>query len=216
MNKLLLTDDASPTLFSSQYNQIYHSTHGALSESMHIFMLNGIEKLKHLPEINVFEMGFGTGLNAVLALKFSKIHQIPMYYETVEKHPLDSTTIFEYQKHLPLYTEEFKSIHGAKWNETTCLTDIFKFKKLECSLENHVLDPLFHVIFFDAFSPNSQPELWTEEIFRNMYQGLIPNGFLVTYCAKGIVKRTLKQAGFEVHTLPGPPGKREMVMGLKK
>lgn len=215
MNTLVITADSSPTLFSEEYNQIYHSNHGAISEGVHVFIENGLEKLKHLESINVFEMGFGTGLNAILAKRFSHKYHKNIYYETIEKHPLVDSSLDQVKVHLPEFKEDFEQIHASEWNNEVKLSDFFVFHKVENSLEKYVFNKKFDIIFFDAFSPNSQPELWTEEVFINIYHALNPNGFLVTYCAKGIVKRTLRASGFEVHTLPGPPRKREMVMAVK-
>lgn len=219
--EIKLTADGSHTLFVAALNENYHSYHGAYAEARHVFIKMGLMAAKEnfLP-IHVFEVGFGTGLNATLAYAFSIDQHHPVHYTGIEKHPLDEEIISqlnygEFWKNTQL-DEVFKTMHQAAWNSPLPLDSHFQFQKIQGSVLDYVFEPNhYHVIFFDAFAPDKQPEMWTVDLFTQLYQALAPGGMLVTYCAKGQFKRDLKAAGFEVQTLPGPPGKREMVRGIK-
>jgi tRNA U34 5-methylaminomethyl-2-thiouridine-forming methyltransferase MnmC len=225
--KVAFTEDGSSTIYSSSFNQHYHSIHGAISESKHVFMKMGWEPLFERSReqannsgLSVLEIGFGTGLNAFLVLLecVGEMNR-PISYTTLEAFPLDEAefTQLNYAEQLnyPDLQENFLSLH--KWQGETPLAfeNGFLFIKKKIKLEDFIPDEnSFDLIFFDAFSPEAQPELWTEEIFRKLYAGMKEGGILVTYCAKGQVRRNLIAAGFHVERLEGPPGKREMLRAV--
>ena len=218
--RIIKTADGSDTVFIPEMNVSYHSKHGAIQESMHVFIEAGlryiINQLTNKP-INIFEMGFGTGLNAFLTVIEAEEKGIKVYYETVEKFPLskedvDSLNYEAVVKHEKL----FQQIHECKWNKEVRLNEYFTLKKVHEDLINYSTEVLsevegFNIIYYDAFAPIAQPELWTEDTFKHLYLMLLPGGILVTYCSKGSVRRAMKAAGFNVKKIPGPPGKREMV-----
>lgn len=218
---IITTKDGSHSLFSEEYNEVYHSQNGAIQESRHVFIDSG---LKHALQIfsdkknklKIFEVGFGTGLNALLTLIAAKQHEADIYYETIERYPvplevikeLNYTQLLENEKYRP----PFHSMHLSNWNEEHTITPFFTFKKNENSFPDFQLSPnTFHLIYFDAFAPENQPEMWTLEMMKKIYQALVPNGILVTYCSKSTFRKTLVAAGFTIEKLPGPPGKREMI-----
>lgn len=197
----------------------YHSHHGAVQESMHVFIEAGLRwTINHAagmpPSMRVFEMGFGTGLNALLtALEAEKL-QLPFQYTAVEKFPLtaDEAAGLNYGGENKAL---FQSLHAAAWNEQVVINPFFTLEKVEGALESFTATAPYHLIYFDAFAPAAQPELWTEEIFSRLYGMLHPGGVLVTYCSKGVVRRAMQAAGFTVTKTPGPPGKREMVRAVR-
>ena len=213
--KIKPTNDGSDSLYSETYHEHYHSTHGALSESLHVFINEGLKK-NPAKKISIFEMGFGTGLNCLLTVLETQNQDI--FYHSIETNPLSTTLITElnYTKLLNINPHIFITLHDLSWNEEHKITPTFTLYKEQISIENIALTRPYDLIYYDAFSPFSQPELWTENIFRKLYQHLAPGGIFVTYCAKGDVKRTLKKSGFLVETCPGPPGKREMIRARKK
>ena len=215
--ELVKTDDGSDTLFVRELGEHYHSTFGAVQESMHVFIESGLRKCDQ-PYLNLFEVGFGTGLNAYLTvLETIKANQT-IRYITIEKYPLPSAvwSALNYPTIVPEGNPElFRMIHEAKWNEETIITDHFSILKLSNDLLNvdYSALPWFNLIYFDAFSPEKQPELWETSIFRQLASHCTPKAKLVTYCAKGAVRRSLIEAGFTPERIPGPPGKREMLRG---
>ncbi len=215
--KIVKTADGSDTLFVSELNEHYHSTFGAVQESMHIFIKAGLHKCEQ-KSINLFEVGFGTGLNAYLTvLESIRTNQV-IRYITVEKYPLQSAiwTSLNYTEIVPEGDPSlFQMIHEAKWNEEVKITDHFSILKLSTDLTDidYSKLPLFDLIYFDAFSPEKQPELWGASIFLQLASHSAFNAKLVTYCAKGIVRRSLIAAGFTTERIPGPPGKREILRG---
>lgn len=213
------TADGSDTLFVTELGEHYHSTFGAVQESMHIFIGAGLRKCDQ-PLINLFEVGFGTGLNAYLTLLESLKTNQTIRYITIEKYPLPSEiwTLLNYPDIVPDGDPRlFHTIHEANWNEEVQITDHFSL--LKCSADLLDFDysalPLFDLIYFDAFSPEKQPELWKSSVFSQLVSHCAPMGKLVTYCAKGVVRRSLKEVGFTPERIPGPPGKREMLRGTK-
>lgn len=215
------TNDGSTTLFVPHLNEHYHSIHGALQESLHVFIKMGLEPaLARLSEIRLLEIGFGTGLNALLTLQNTFLSNATIHYHTLEKYPLSIDVIDQlgFADFIlnPELLDYFKPLHAAPWQETVSITPQFLLTKEEIDLEDFNPAPeSFDLIYFDAFAPEKQPHLWTDAIFRKMHDCLAPGGSLVTYCAKGSFKRSLKAAGFTVEALPGPPGKREMTRGVK-
>ena len=216
--KIILTGDGSHSISVPELKVAYHSIYGAIEESQHVFIRAGLEPLIAQPDhaqINIFEMGFGTGLNVLLSLIEAEKTKTPIYYETIDLFPLSEDVIktLNYCQQLdePPLQPIFEKIHTCEWEIHTPLTQHFIFMKRKEDLS--IFNPLtpFHLIYFDAFAPNAQPELWTKEIFDKMYSLLVPGGILVTYCSKGEVRRNMIAAGFTVEKLPGPPGKREML-----
>ena len=207
-----VTDDGSPTLRHPLSGESYHSTHGAVSESEHVFIGNGLD-LCPLHAVRIFEMGFGSGLNAYLTLKAAMREGREVDYTAVELHPVDIgvARLMDYACD-PL----FVAMHEAPWNVGVEIAPGFTLRKIEGDLEELDLELTFDLVYFDAFSPTCQPELWTAEVFAGIYRRLAPGGALVTYSAKGEVKRALRQAGFEVRRLAGAPGKRHMLRALKQ
>lgn len=216
---LVITADGSHTVELPALNVSYHSRHGAIRESMHVYLEAGLTHfLRKSPApgaCRIFEMGFGTGLNALLTVLDAEKLQQKICYTAVEAYPLEKsfTDQLNYCEQLsrPDLQPVFNQLHSAPWEEEIILTPFFTLKKIHADLNNFSPDQIFHLIYYDAFAPNAQPELWTEEIFKKLYQTLVPGGILVTYCSKGDVQRAMKAAGFRVEKLPGPPGKREMV-----
>ncbi len=217
--ELVKTADGSHTLFVKTLGEHYHSTFGAVQESVHIFIEAGLKECNKV-ELNVFEVGFGTGLNAYLTLLETFKADLSIRYITVEKYPLTAEiwSSLNYPTTIPKGDPElFRRLHEARWNETVKITDQFSILKLDSDLSDVDYSPLqpFDLIYFDAFSPEKQPELWETPVFNRISDHSSPGGIMVTYCAKGAVRRSLIEAGFTVERLPGPPGKREMLRGTK-
>lgn len=219
--KVVNTNDGSPTLFVPHLNEHYHSIHGAFTEAMHVFYKNGLELISGKNEINVFEMGFGTGLNALVAFYFSKVNNKTIYYESIEKYPvpnsiLNQISYSDFFNGLNLLENE-KKLQLAAWNVAEDITDKFQLKKVNAEIENYIPQALFFdIVFYDAFGPRAQNEVWQINNLSKMYDALKHEGVLVTYCANGQMKRNLRGIGFKVKALPGPPGKREMTVAVKE
>jgi tRNA U34 5-methylaminomethyl-2-thiouridine-forming methyltransferase MnmC len=216
--RILKTNDQSDTVWSEQYGENYHSTYGAWTESMHVFINAGFKNCMANP-MSIFEMGFGTGLNAFLTLLEAEKTTIPIYYYAIELHPIG----FEIIQQLdyieltnPGQKEIFLQLHKAAWNFPVEITSNFTLHKIQGDILFWHPGSTFDLVFFDAFSPNSQPELWTSEIFQKLNKCMNNQALLTTYCAKGSVRRNLISAGFSMERLPGPPGKREMLRATKK
>jgi tRNA U34 5-methylaminomethyl-2-thiouridine-forming methyltransferase MnmC len=229
----VITKDGSYTISVPAMNVTYHSMHGAIQESMHVFIEAGL----HYPEgrfgrppgsddrppgLNILEMGFGTGLNALLTLIESEKGSQIIHYTSIELFPLNKEEIagLNYCELLqrPDLQPVFNLLHECEWQKDIPITPVFTLRKTNTSLidyqpgyTNH-----FHLVYYDAFAPLAQPELWTKEIFEKLYTLMAPEGILVTYCSKGDVRRAMQAAGFKVEKIQGPPGKREMVRSLKK
>jgi tRNA U34 5-methylaminomethyl-2-thiouridine-forming methyltransferase MnmC len=215
----VITEDGSSTLFVPELNEHYHSIHGALQESMHIFIQEGFEQLQIFPA-SIFEVGFGTGLNAYLTFLSSEKEKQSIYYRAIEKYPIGSrfVSLLNYAKIVdPLKAEKFQAIHDAPWVQDVRISDHFVLHKMKgdlCSAE--LQNEFYDLVYFDAFGPDVQAELWTEQIFRSLYQSMKVGASLVTYSVKGSVRRAMKAVGFSVEKIPGPPGKREMTRATKK
>jgi len=220
--RVVLTDDGSSSIYSEEINQYYHSHFGALQESMHIFIDAGLcsDRLSHLENISVLEIGFGTGLNALLTyFKSNELHK-KIYYEAIELYPLTSQEVeqLNYPAILPYScaTEVFTTLHNTPWNIKQIISENFTLQKRQISAVNASYTPnRFDLVYFDAFSPEVQPELWTKEVFESIYAAMKNGSILLTYCTKGSVKNTLKEIGFQIEKLPGPVGKREILRGMK-
>jgi tRNA U34 5-methylaminomethyl-2-thiouridine-forming methyltransferase MnmC len=219
--QLITTSDGSHTLFVPRLNEHYHSTFGALTESMHIYLQAGFESLTDKQEVSVFEVGFGTGLNTLLTCLSSVERGVHTTYYTIESDPLEEelTRQLNYSNLIPgkrKSCELFTSIHKATWNQTVKIHPYFSLHKIHASLIGFRPDFAFDLLYYDAFSPDKQSDMWSPDIFRTLFEKMNPGGILVTYCVKGEIKSMLRQAGFEIEKLPGPPGKREMLRGRKR
>lgn len=210
------TSDGSQTLYSEQFNETYHSVNGAVTESLHVFIDTGF-MVTTKSDLQIFEVGFGTGLNALLTLQRARKLNRNVSYHAIELFPV-SSEVFEkldYASFTSNDTEFFGTMHRAPWNAEVRLTPNFVLTKVNGNLLNYNHPVMYDLVYFDAFSPAIQPELWSEDIFRKIYAHMNPNGILTTYCAKGAVRRTLQQVGFTTERLPGSPGKREMLRATK-
>jgi len=216
--EIVKTTDGSYTLYVPELDETYHSTNGALQESLHVFIDAGL-KFSSLKKVSVLEVGFGTGLNALttfneaekqgISIEFTSLEAYPLTWEEVDK--LNYLALEGYEKH----SIPFKEMHSCDWGRFTEISSNYSLRKMNLKLQELTFENTFDLIYFDAFAPQIQPELWTEEIFALMYKALKNKGVLVTYCAKGTVKRALKAVGFELQSIPGPPGKREMSRAVK-
>ncbi|RMG81646.1 MAG: SAM-dependent methyltransferase [Bacteroidetes bacterium] len=213
-SEIVFTKDGSPTLFLPDYNEHYHSVHGALQESKHVYIENGLAQISQ-SSVKIFELGFGTGLNAALSFLFAEQNRKKIEYHTIEKFPLPAEIVENLQYEDSL-NEYLKKIHSCSWEKLNSLSSYFKILKINADVNTYKPErQYFDLIYFDAFAPRVQPELWSEILLAKMYDMLKKNGFLVTYCANGEFKRNMKKCGFKVVSLPGPPGKREMTKGIK-
>lgn len=213
----LETEDGSTTLYVPQLNEHYHSVHGAIQESLHIFIHAGIEYYAR-DRISILEAGFGTGLNAYLSLIYARDHASRIDYTSIEKYPLSQTESrqLNYPELISSAPPElFEQLHVSPWNVPVALTSYFTLHKIKNDFREIEYHSQFDIVFYDAFNPEVQPHLWTEEVFSHFYKALKPGGILVTYCVKGIVKQALRNAGFTLKRLPGPPGKREMLRATR-
>ncbi len=215
--KLILTSDGSHTISLPELNVTYHSVHGAIQESKHVFIEAGFRSdyLVHADQFSILEVGFGTGLNALLtAIEAEKTGQ-SIYYVALEPFRLnedlvDTLNYCELLGRRDLQTD-FMRMHQCDWNKGIVVTEHLLMHKSYDTLQSFHHTTKFNLIYFDAFDPTAQPELWTKEIFEKMFAMLEPGGVLVTYCSKGDVRRAMQAAGFTVEKLPGPKGKREMI-----
>lgn len=201
----------------------YHSLHGALQESAHVYIEAGLKQyITDYPaqqQYTIFEMGFGTGLNALLTLIEAEQIQQKIIYQTIEAFPVEESIInqLNYCSQLNRTDLEpaFRQLHTCPWNEYINITPNFHFKKINDNLINFSTDQPINIIYYDAFAPTAQPELWSGDVFKKLYSQLTPGGILVTYCSKGDVRRNMQAAGFGIEKLPGPKGKREMMRVVK-
>jgi|WetSurMetagenome_2_1015567.scaffolds.fasta_scaffold55992_2 tRNA U34 5-methylaminomethyl-2-thiouridine-forming methyltransferase MnmC len=217
---LVITGDGSHTLFVPELNEHYHSTFGALTESLVVFIRSGLDTFSPGKALTVFEIGFGTGLNALLTCVTAMEKKLKIQYYSLEKYPIPANLYTQLNYPLLMHAAGdtdgwLLAMHQAPWNENREITPGFSLHKINRSLSG--FEPAFScdLIYFDAFAPDKQPEMWSLEIFAQLYQCLNPEGLLTTYCVKGSVKRMLKSAGFTIEKLPGPPGKREILRGRK-
>ena len=217
--KVIVTADGSSTIHLSEWDENYHSKHGAIQEAKHVFIKSGLSLFSNT-EISILEIGFGTGLNSFITfLEANKFH-LKIDYVGVEAYPVSAEEIgcLNYVEQLEATDFEavFAKMHQQKWEIKNEISPDFSLTKRQ-QFFNEIDDVnTFNLIYFDAFGARVQPELWTEEIFQKMYNSLKTDGILVTYSAKGSVRRALQTVGFLVEKLPGPPGKREMLRATKK
>ena len=212
-SELFITEDGSHTLFVPAIDECYHSTHGAVQESQHIFINSGFKQCDK-SEIRVLEIGFGTGLNAFLTLMDAEKTGKKVYYTSLEKYPVEVEQALKLNygdNRSSKLKKSFELLHTSSWNTEVQITAFFLLQKMQADFTTFDLDERYDVIYFDAFSPDKQPEMWSEALFEKIYSHCNPEAILTTYCAKGIVRRAMQAAGFKVERLPGPPGKREIL-----
>jgi tRNA U34 5-methylaminomethyl-2-thiouridine-forming methyltransferase MnmC len=221
--RIIVTADGSHSLMNTELNETYHSHHGALQESLHVFIKNGLEffidkgKNPGQAEVNILEVGFGTGLNALLTLAYALQSPISFTYTAIDPFPLgkDIWSVLNYP-HDEASRSFFHQLHACPWNETVAVTTNFRLLKVKDLLQNTALaDDFFDVIFFDAFAPSKQPEMWTVPVLATVTKAIRAGGVYVTYSAMGQLKRDLRALGLIVETLPGPPGKKQMIRARK-
>lgn len=216
--EILLTGDGSHTVFSSQFNAHYHSGKGAITESKVVFIQSGLEKIISLGSntVKIFEMGFGTGLNVHLSHQYANQYKVKIDYTSIEAFPLKED-IWKNLNYITFLGDagQFFDLHKQVWNQKKQVDPYFSFTKLHGTIEDYNEPETFDLIYFDAFAPGTQPELWEDPVIKKMYTLLRPGGLLVTYCAKGEFKRCLKRNLFTLESLPGPPGKREIIRATK-
>ena len=215
-NKIVITNDGSHSIFNPKINETYHSKHGAIVEAEYVFIKNGL-LAENKKQFNILEIGFGTGLNALLTAQKAQQKKISINYHGIELYPVPkgSYSQLNFTELIGEKNSKLLQLHECEWEKEHVINNFFKLTKNEITLENYSSKTKFDIIYFDAFSPEKQQELWTTEVFQNMYNLLNKDGFLVTYCAKGSVKRTMKAVGFEIIVLDGPPGKRQMTRANK-
>lgn len=218
--KLYKTSTGEYTLYLEEIDETYHSRHGAISESLHVFIENGFRKVVDSKEIRILEIGLGTGLNALLSILEADRSSNTLWYHSLEPYPIDlqiaEAINYGDQISSPKATEFFLDIHNAPWHEWTEISPTFQLYKDQTKLEDiELAKEKYDVIYFDAFAPKKQEELWRETHFLKLFSALKHGGILTTYSAAGQLKRNLKSAGFEVQCPPGANGKREMTIGIK-
>ena len=222
--EIVTTADGSTTIKIMEWDEQYHSMHGAVQEARHVFLKTGLDHWRaenpDKTEIRILEIGFGTGLNALLTAVHLEKADLNVHYKGVEAYPVAAVEIdqlnYVTQIDRPDYSIFFDQMHNSPWDEKIGLSNHFKlYKRKEHFEDLEEANSAHDLIYFDAFGAQVQPELWDEVIFRKMYATLKTGGVLVTYSAKGSVRRAMQQVGFTVERLPGPPGKREMLRGVK-
>ncbi len=218
--QLKITGDGSHTLWLPHIDETYHSTHGAIQESQYVFLKQGLSyqiQRASLTQASILEIGFGTGLNAWLTAIFATENKVPIFYTSLEPFPLSVEVIqqLNYTESFEAYKQLFYELHQGTWEQSLEISPQFTLHKALQKIEQWSDEHLYDVVYFDAFAPSKQPEIWSKVVLNRLHGFLKPNGILVTYCAQGKFKRTLLECGFQVESLPGPPGKKEMTRGLK-
>jgi tRNA U34 5-methylaminomethyl-2-thiouridine-forming methyltransferase MnmC len=217
--EFVITEDGSHTIYLPEMDEHYHSTHGAIQESMHIYINQGLLQLTK-KKISIFEIGFGTGLNAFLTLAFAENKKLDINYFSIEKYPLPEIDYLKlnYPKNIfPEFADVFEKLHRSKWDSIVEISPAFSLMKIHDDLRSFKFDelPQFDLVYYDAFAPGKQPEMWTDEIIQKVASAVKKDGILVTYCAKGSVRRAFSSAGFHMERIPGPIGKKEILKGKK-
>jgi tRNA U34 5-methylaminomethyl-2-thiouridine-forming methyltransferase MnmC len=219
MKRLVVqTADGSTSIHLPEWNESYHSKHGAIQEAQHVFIKNGLNLFRN-QALSILEIGFGTGLNAFITLLEAPKRQLTIQYTGVEAYPVNAEEWQHMNYVAELQSDEqaplFDQMHNSAWEQEIIITPTFSLCKRQQRIQDVADQNQYDLIYFDAFGYRVQPELWSDEIFRNMYAALKPNGVLVTYAATGAVRRSMLAAGFSVEKLAGPPGKREMLRATK-
>ena len=217
--QLVATKDGSQTILNEELGSTYHSRYGALTESKHVFIDKGLRKVfeGQVTDITLLEMGFGTGLNALLTLRLSEESNFNVNYHGLELYPVPEMVWKEYTlpEELKSNQSEFEAMHESAWNRSISIADNFQLTKHQVSLLDFETEERFNLVYFDAFEPETQPELWTADVFEKLFNLMADGGVLTTYCCKGYVRRNMIAAGFMVEKVPGPPGKREMIVAQR-
>lgn len=216
-NKIVITNDGSHSIYNPEINECYHSKHGSILEAEHVFIRNGF-LASNKKELNILEVGFGTGLNALLTAQQAINKKVNTNYHTIELYPIKEEEYkqLNFAELIGVSNSNLIDLHTCNWETQEQINSHFNITKIKTALEDFDTTTKYNIIYFDAFSPEKQPHLWTDSIFKKMHTLLKDDGFLVTYCAKGVVKRTLKAVGFKVVALDGPPGKRQMTRAEKQ
>jgi len=216
--EIVKTSDGSTTIHLPDWNENYHSTHGAIQESNHVFIDKGLSIISK-PEISILEIGFGTGLNCFLTLLEAEKRKISINYVGVEAYPVtkEEAVLLNYVSELNIADKQvvFNQLHQVSWDENHDISTEFSLEKRKQFFKDITEEDQFNLVYFDAFGAEHQPELWSVDIFRIMFKAMKEDGVLVTYCAKGSVRRAMQEVGFTVERLDGPPGKREMLRATK-
>ena len=219
---IITTSDGSKTIQIGEWNEQYHSIHGAIQEAKHVFIKMGLHyflELHKVKSLRVLEMGLGTGLNTFITALESEIKNLHVYYEAIEAHPVlkHELSQLNYPELLANDNQHslFKNIHDVSWGISSPISTNFTLNKIQQDFLELEHKSSFDLVYFDAFGPRVQPHLWTLTMFKRMFNALKPHGVLVTYSAKGVVRRTMQAVGFSVERLDGPPGKREMLRATK-
>ena len=217
--RIIQTSDGSSSVYLPEWDENYHSRHGAIQEAYHVFIKSGLDLFKDGSSLTILEMGFGTGLNCMITFLEARKRDLTIDYRALEGYPLEPELIFALNHLEQLKAEEdstvYQRIHNSDWGVSSKISPNFNLFKQEMMFEDYQDQEAVDLIYFDAFGARVQPELWTEVIFKKMYEALNKEGMIVTYAAKGSVRRAMQTVGFEVERLPGPPGKREMLRGIR-
>lgn len=217
--ELIPTNDGSFTIHLPEWNESYHSKHGAIQEAYHVFIQNGLDFFSDKDKISILEIGFGTGLNAFITLLESKKRNQTIRYTGVEAFPVDGEIYEKLNYPELLNTSEHKDLfidlHRSEWGKQQEITPTFSLEKIQMKFEEITFENRFDLIYFDAFGFRVQPELWSLDIFGSMFKALKNKGILTTYACRSIITRNLKESGFQVKKVPGPIGKREMTLAFK-
>ena len=220
--KIIISEDGSHTIELIGKNEQYHSTHGAIQESKHVYIQHGLARIsQNKQQINILEVGMGTGLNVLLSYQYALKNQLHINYTAVEAYPLENE-IWSQLNYAKLIEDEndlsaiYQEIHLSEWNKEILLNDQFHLEKVNRPIQEIQLkDNYFDLVYFDAFNPDLEPQLWSAEVFSKLYHSMKTDSLLSTYSTKGIIKRALKSCGFSIEKKPGPPGKREILNAIK-
>lgn len=216
--EIIITKDGSTTIHIPDWNENYHSTHGAIQEAKHVFIQNGLDLFHNQNSISILEIGFGTGLNAFITF-LETLTKEKVNYVGVEAYPISIEEVkqLNYVSELQSvqYKDIFERMHSSNWEIPQALSSKFTFTKRKQFFQDIEDKSKYNLIYFDAFGFSLQPELWSETIFKKMYNALLPNGVLVTYASRSVIKNAMISVGFSIEKLPGAPGKREMLRAKK-
>ncbi len=217
--ELRMTDDGSVTFFDKEKGESFHSQHGAINESKHVFIRSGLDYLQKQKQINILEIGWGTGLNTLLTFQHNLLNNQKIRYIAFEKFPLQPNEYLSLNysaNHVEIEASFLQNLHKSDWDIPIEVNEYFQFTKILADFTQISLHSnFFNLVYFDAFSPEIQPELWTKEVFQKIYNSCTNEAVFVTYSVKGEVRRRLKEVGFRVEKIPGPFGKREITRAFK-
>jgi tRNA U34 5-methylaminomethyl-2-thiouridine-forming methyltransferase MnmC len=217
--EIVITGDGSTTIRIPDWNENYHSSHGAIQEAKHVFLTHGLDVFQNQDEISILEIGFGTGLNAFITF-LETLTKDKVNYVGVEAYPISAAEVAQmnYVSELKAapYATNFEKMHASDWEHEIAITAQFNLTKRKQFFQDINDKNQYHLIYFDAFGYPLQPELWSEAIFVKMYEALLPGGVLVTYACRSVIKNAMLAAGFSIEKLPGAPGKREMLRATKE